>query len=359
MAAHDPADSLPAIPIDLALQGGGSHGAFTWGVLDRLLEDETLDLSGISGTSAGALNAAVLATGFADGGREGARSALSAFWGDVGTHGQVFSPYSLAQGQAQRDNFNFDKLPGYQWMNVLFRTFSPYEFNPLNINPLREVVRRHVREEVLAESPIALFITATSVHSGQARVFTGRELTIDALLASACLPFMFQAVEIDGEPYWDGGYTGNPALFPLIYETDALDVLLVKINPLSRTGTPTRSVEIIDRVGEITFNASLIGEMRAIHFVSRLLQEHRLDPGQYKDLRLHMIADDDGLAPFNASSKFNTDRDFLEQLFQLGRAAAQRWLRAHRDDVGVRSSLDIEKAFLGKPRPKRRRNGGG
>jgi NTE family protein len=335
--------------VDVALQGGGSHGAFTWGVLDRLLEEPSLRIGAISGTSAGALNAAVLATGFARGGAEGARAALAAFWQDVSHGGQIFSPLSLTQATASANGYNFDRLPSYQWLNSFFRAFSPYEFNPLNLNPLRDVAQRHVDEEALRHGPIALFVTATSVHTGQARVFTGKELSIDALLASACLPFIFQAVEIDGEPYWDGGYTGNPAIYPLIYSTEALDILLVKINPLQREGKPTRSVEIIDRLSEITFNASLVAEMRAIAFVSRLVREGKLDPGRYKDLRLHMIADDEGLAPYNASSKFNTDRAFLEELFGLGRAAAHGWLKQHRDDIGVKSTLDIEKSFLAKP----------
>ena len=340
----------PPRGIDLALQGGGSHGAFTWGALDRLLDDESLSFSAISGTSAGALNAAVLATGWQRGGRAGARAALKDFWRDVSLGGPSFSPFSLTQASAATQNFNFDKLPGYQWVSTFFRAFSPYEFNPLNLNPLRDVLRRHVDVAALHDSKIALFITATSVHSGQARVFTGKELSIDALLASACLPLIFQAVEIDGEPYWDGGYTGNPALFPLIYQTDSLDLLLIKINPLKRVGTPTRSVEIIDRLSEITFNASLVGEMRAIAFVSRLVREGKLDPGHYKDLRLHMIGDDEGLAPYNANSKFNTDAAFLDELFQLGRKAADRWLDKHRDAIGVKSTLDVEKMFLAKPR---------
>lgn len=339
--------------VDLALQGGGSHGAFTWGVLDRLLEDEQIEFSAVSGTSAGALNAAVLATGLARGGREGARQALTDFWRDVSQSGQIFSPYSASQTSAAGQGFNFDALPSYQWLAGFFRAFSPYEFNPLNLNPLRDVARRHVDEAALRNGPLPLFITATSVHSGQARVFTDRELSIDALLASACLPFIFQAVEIDGEPYWDGGYTGNPAIYPLIYRTESLDLLLVRINPLRRQGTPVRSIEIIDRQSEITFNASLIAEMRAIAFVSRLVREGRLDPRRYKDLRLHMVADDEGLAPFTASSKFNTDRVFLEQLFGLGRRAAEAWLVKHRGDLGVRSSFDVEKVFLQKPRRSR------
>ncbi|HWP20664.1 MAG TPA: patatin-like phospholipase family protein [Burkholderiaceae bacterium] len=350
--------------INLALQGGGSHGAFTWGVLDRMLEEPDIGLGGISGTSAGALNAAVMVTGLQqggpDGGRARAREALREFWRDVSVSGQIFSPFSLSQAtRAAHGIFNFDKLPSYQWMTVFWRAFSPYEFNPFNINPLREVVRRHVDPQALGhcherEPRVPLFVTATSVTSGQARVFTGEELGIDALLASACLPFMFQAVEIDGEPYWDGGYTGNPAIYPLIYHTEVLDLLLVKINPLRREGTPQRSVEIIDRLSEITFNTSLVAEMRAISFVSRLVREHKLDPGRYKDLRLHMVADDEGLAPFNASSKFNTDWPFVEQLFSLGRAAADKWLAAHKDDIGVRGSLDIEREFLTKPLQRQR-----
>ncbi|HKX96034.1 MAG TPA: patatin-like phospholipase family protein [Methylibium sp.] len=343
------AASPPLRRVDLALQGGGSHGAFTWGVLDRLLEEDGLAIGAISGTSAGALNAAVLATGHARGGRAGARAALAAFWRDVSSSGQTFSPFSLSQAGAAGDGYNFDKQPVYQWLNGFFRTFSPYEFNPLNLNPLRDIARRHVDEAALRACDIPLFITATSVHTGQARVFTGAELSIDALLASACLPFLFQSVMVDGEPHWDGGYTGNPAIYPLIYHSEVLDILLVKINPLRREGTPTRSVEIMDRLSEITFNASLVAEMRAIAFVSRLVREGRLDPGQYKDLRLHMIADDEGLAPFNASSKLNTDAAFLDQLFALGRAAADGWLARHRADVGVRGTLDVEKAFLARP----------
>ncbi len=335
-------------PLDLALQGGGSHGAFTWGVLDALLEDESFDFSAISGTSAGALNAAVMVSGYVKDGRAGARQALTDFWRATSRAGGAFSPLSSSQQNAAGNPFGVDKLPGYQLLSSFFRSFSPYEFNPLNLNPLRKLLKEHVDLKALQDSEIALFITATSVRTGQARVFTGAEISLDALLASACLPFVFQAVEINGEPYWDGGYTGNPALFPLIYDSDALDLLLIKINPLSRPGVPTRSVDIIDRVSEITFNASLIGEMRAIAFVQRLLKENKLDPAQYKSLRLHMVADDEGLSAFNANSKFNTDRAFLEQLFELGRAAAQRWLKTHGKHVGIKSTLDIDAAFLGK-----------
>lgn len=332
--------------VDLALQGGGAHGAFTWGVLDRLLQDETLAFDGVSGTSAGALNAAVLATGLAEGGRAGARAALAAFWHDVsGQQSPCFGAWHRAPS-GNLAGFNLDWNPFYAWGTQFLRAFSPYQFNPLGNNALREVVARHVKPEALRSGPLSLFITATAVRTGQPRVFDHRDLSVDALLASACLPQLFRAVEIDGEPYWDGGYSGNPALWPLIYNTDALDVVLVKISPLCRPDLPDTAEEIADRVNEITFNAGLIGEMRAVAFVQRLVEQGRLDPGEYKNLRLHMVADEEGLAPLHPSSKLNTDRRFLDSLFELGRAAAARWLKAHRADIGKRSTLDLRDTFL-------------
>ena len=240
----------------------------------------------------------------------------------------------------------------YAWGQQWLRLFSPYQFNPSGVNPLREVLQRHVCEQHLQHGPLSLFVTATSVHSGQPRVFDRKDLSIDALLASACLPQVFRAVEIDAEPYWDGGYSGNPALWPLTYETHALDIVLVKINPLVRPGTPDTPEEITDRVNEITFNAGLVSEMRAIGFVQRLLEEGRVDPGHYKNLRLHMVADDEGLAPLHPSSKGNTDPAFLQALHGLGQAAAERWLAAHRADLGRRSSLDLQGSFLAPRLPK-------
>jgi NTE family protein len=345
---------LAPIRIDLALQGGGSHGAFTWGVLDRLLDDEGLSFAGISGTSAGALNAAVLATGLAEGGRAGAQAALRAFWMDVASQRSALQGGCFGRWPGVMpalEHFNLDRNPLYLWSQQWLRWASPYQFNPLGTNPLRAVLDRHVRPARVAQGETAVFVTATAVHTGQPRVFDRRELSIDALLASACLPQIFRAVEIDGEPYWDGGYSGNPALWPLIYATDALDIVLVKINPLRRPATPDTPEEIADRVNEITFNAGLVGELRAIGFVSRLIDEGRLGSGEYKNLRLHMVADDEGLAPLTASSKLNTDREFLVALHTLGRAAGGRWLEAHRADLGVRGTLDLREQFLS---PRRR-----
>jgi NTE family protein len=328
--------------VNLALQGGGSHGAFTWGVLDALLEDVSMDFDGVSGTSAGALNAAVLACGLAEGGREGARRALGAFWRDLATCGGVFS----IGARGTLAGFNLDANPWLAWLNAWSQQWSPYQFNPANLNPLRDLLQRHVREPALRDGALRVFVTATSVRTGQPQVFSGERLSIDALLASACLPQLFQAVVIDGEPYWDGGYVGNPALWPLVYGTRSLDLLLVQIDPLVREGTPRSVAEIADRVNEITFNASLSAEMRAIAFVKKLLKEDKLESGRYKDLRLHRIADDRALAPLDLSSKYNPDLNLIERLFAIGRTAAKRWLVQHREAVGVASSFDIEATFL-------------
>jgi NTE family protein len=331
--------------VNLALQGGGSHGAFTWGVLDALLEDGTLRFDGVSGTSAGALNAALLACGLAEGGAAGARRALGDFWHDLATCTGVFGFGGLAaRGPLQA--FNLDNNPWYGWLNAWSQQWSPYQFNPGNRNQLRELLQRHVREPVLRDGALRLFVTATSVRTGQPKVFSGAELSIDALLASACLPQLFQAVTIDGEPYWDGGYVGNPALWPLLYGTGTADIVLVQLDPLVREGTPTTAVEIADRLNEITFNASLSAEMRAIAFVKKLIRQNRLEAGRYKDVHLHRIADDAALAPLDASSKYNTDVALIERLFAIGRAAARRWLEAHRASVGVASSFDFAAEFL-------------
>jgi len=358
VAAAAPEGSLP---LDLALQGGGSHGAFTWGVLDRLLDDPQIRPVSISGTSAGALNAAVLATGWAAGGRTGAQQALRAFWMDVATEGHCFGdaaaispawgaalgwPWSAWAAAPGLSGFNLDNQPWYPWGQQFLRSFSPYQFNPLGDNPLRKVLQRHVQPAALRTCGLALFITATAVRTGQPRVFDAQDLSIDALLASACLPQLFKAVEIDGQSYWDGGYSGNPALWPLIYHPGSLDLLLIKINPSVRPCLPNTPAEIADRVNEITFNAGLVSEMRAIAFVHRLLAEGKVDPRKYRDLRLHMVADEEGLAPLQASSKLNTDRNFLQALHALGHAAAERWLQMHRDDIGQRPTLDLRSTFL-------------
>ena len=333
-------------PLDLALQGGGSHGAFTWGVLDALLEDGRFRPDGISGTSAGAMNAAVLATGYARGGAQGAREALAAFWDHIAGAPVGFGGPSASINPLMA---NRDLWPGYALWESWLKLLSPYQANPLNLNPLKDIVARHVNCAAIRSGPVKLFITATSVRTGQPRVFEGDDLSVDALMASACLPQSSQAVVIDGEPYWDGGFAGNPALWPLVYGTDTDDVLLVQINPLVHEGLPTTAAEIADRVNEITFNASLVAEMRAIAFVQKLVSQKKLDPTNYKRLRMHRVADAEGLAPFDASSKLNTDPRLLQTLFNLGRNAGQRWLEQHADAVGRNGTVDVAETFL-KPR---------
>ena len=348
--------------VDLALQGGGSHGAFTWGVLDRLLQEESIVFSGASGTSAGALNAAVLATGLARGGRPAAREALAAFWRDVASDGDCFGASAPASPSRSARSALWPAWPTppfapqfaewmWLWPAILGKLASPYQLNPLGLNPLRRVAGRHVDVAALRNGPLKLFITATSVHTGQAEVFKGDRLGIDALLASACLPHLFHAVVIDGVPYWDGGYSGNPALWPLIYDSTAADLLLVKINPLQRLETPNTPMEITDRINEITFNAGLTSELRAIAFVQKLLQEDRLQPERYKNLRLHMVHDEDRLAALGPQSKLDTGWDFLQSLHAMGYEAAATWLVQHRGTLGVESSLVIDKTFLTKRAP--------
>jgi NTE family protein len=331
--------------INLALQGGGAHGAFTWGVLDRLLEDDRLAIEGISGTSAGAMNAAVLAYGLARGGAEGARASLAEFWDKVAA-AAALSPIKPSPLDRWLSIGNMDLSPSWIAFDNLTRMLSPYEFNPLNLNPLRDVLCDVVDFDWLgdqcAHEVVKLFLCATNVKTCKIHVFKGYEIKPDAVLASACLPFLFHAVEIDGEAYWDGGYMGNPPIFPLIYETASSDVLIVQINPVNIDEVPKRAHDIMDRVNEVSFNSSLMRELRTIAFVTRLIEEGRLDTARYKRLNMHAIEAEDELAKLTVSSKHNADRAFLRWLFALGRERADAWLEAHVHRVGRESSLDLQ-----------------
>ncbi len=333
--------------IDLALQGGGSHGAFTWGVLDRLLADERIDIEAISGTSAGAVNAVVMACGKLRGEREGARAALAQFWRGLSdsTRGSFLrrTPWQTFTGA-----WSLDQSPFLAWLDMLSTFASPYDLNPLNYNPLRDQLVAQVDFEQLRETnDLELFVTATNVETGQPRVFRRNQLTVDHVLASACLPSVYQAVVIDGAPYWDGGYMGNPSLWPLFDGTEANDILIVKINPIVRKGVPRTSREIIGRLNEITFNASMLREFRAIDFVQRLIRAGRLDDTAYHDLRIHIVDDDDLMNSINESSKFLTEWPFLEMLRDKGAAAAEAWLGKHYDDLGKRSTVNLRRMFEG------------
>ena len=333
----------PPKRINLALQGGGAHGAFTWGVLDRLLEDEALEIVGVVGTSAGAMNAAVLAHGLARGGRPAARAALDRFWEAVAA-AALWSPLKPSPFDRLLSPGDMDLSPGWLWADSLTRLFSPYQLNPLGLHPLRAILLAQLDFEVLSsQDRIKLFVCATNVRTCKIKVFQGPELSIEAVLASACLPFLFRAVEIDGEAYWDGGFMGNPPIFPLIYETDCEDVVIVQVNPIEIAEVPTTASAILDRMNEVAFNSSLMREMRAIAFVKKLLAEQRVPPGRYKDLKLHMIAAEAEMARLGYSSKLNAERDFLLWLKALGRARAEAFLTAHRDRLNVASSLEIER----------------
>ncbi len=331
--------------INLALQGGGAHGAFTWGVLDHLLADGRLQFEGISGTSAGAVNAILLADGLARGGPQEAQKRLADFWRAASVGGSL---PALQRAVIER-LFAFlplDESPMQMWLSALSRYFSPYTLNPLNINPLKTLIERFVDfETVRACNDLQLFISATNVHTGRLRVFSRDKITADVVMASACLPFLFQAVEIDGVPYWDGGYLGNPAIFPFFHTTATEDVLIVQLNPLERKMTPTTSHEIVNRVNEITFNSSLLSEYRAIEFVARLIQQQRLPhgtgPGQYRLIKLHRIVLDGSGRAYTADTKLSNDYDFFQLMRTRGEQSARRFLAAHFDDINVRSTVDL------------------
>ena len=331
--------------IELALQGGGSHGAFTWGVLDRLLADDRLRIEGVSGTSAGAMNGAVLVSGLEVGGVEGARKALRKFWRAV-SDAAMFSPVRRTPFDVLSGRWSLDFSPGYHLVDLLMRMISPYLLNPWNINPLADVIRAHVDFDALNRCRAAkVFVTATDVECGRARVFRQPHITVEVLMASACLPFLFQAVEIDGRHYWDGGYMGNPALFPLVDECDARDMVIVQINPFWRAGPPTDAQAIINRLNEITFNASLLNELRAIVLLKQLIKAENLEHERYRDMLVHRIHANRELEHLQVSSKFNGEWDFLVHLHEVGRQAADSWLRENFESLGKRSTFDLTALF--------------
>ncbi len=339
-------------PINLALQGGGSHGAFTWGVLDRLLEDGRLSFDGVCGTSAGAVNAVLLAHGLMHGGRDGARATLADFWTRVGRQGAKMNPWASLFGRDPlADGAHQPFLAAQHWAAEAFtRSFSPYQFNPLNLNPLRALLLECVDFEALHHcTAVRLFLCATNVRSGRVRIFQNASMSVDAVLASACLPHLFQAVRIDGEHYWDGGYMGNPALYPLFYETTTRDVVIVMVNQMRRDALPKTPEAIADRVNEISFNSSLMREMRAVEFVTRMLDQGWLKPehaGRMRHVLVHMIRADAAMARLPAATKISADPRFLASLRDLGRDSAAAWLDAHHADIGQRSSIDLRAEFL-------------
>lgn len=342
------------IRINLALQGGGAHGAFTWGVLDRLLDDEEIEVAAISGTSAGALNGAAFKAGMVMGGREGARETLRTLWQTVTNTGSepltgvhkatadwmrvFFSPYEHAARLGEA-------LMPISPADMAAQIFSPYDWGPLWTNPLEPAVRALNLDQVCADEGPKLFVAATNVHSGKLRVFSGHEVTHEAILASACLPTFFQAVEIDGQSYWDGGYSANPALHPLYDLSLPDDIVIVSLNPQSRPEVPDTAQEILNRINEISFNAALLRDLRAIAFVKRLLAEGAIRKGAMKDALVHFIADDPLMRSLSARSKVAPTPQLLQDLFDAGRAAADGFLSAHRADLNRRGTVDLAAMF--------------
>ena len=313
-AAKPPARRQRGGPIlvDLALQGGGSHGAFTWGVLDRLLEEPGLRFDGISGTSAGAMNAAVMASGLMQGGPEGAREALEGFWKRVSDAARM-SPLRRGPIEILTGNWTLDYSPVFAAVEFAAQVFSPYDSSLGGSNPLSKILADSVDFAHLVDSPVKVFVTATNVHTGQGRIFRNAELTPEVLMASACLPTMFQAVEIDGEPYWDGGYAGNPSMAPLVRECSASDTILVQINPIVRPGTPRTAREIQNRLNEISFNATLLKELKAGALLRQVADPGRGEGAAWANMRVHRISSEIMLE-LGYSSKLNAEAEFLDLL---------------------------------------------
>ncbi len=345
MTTSTTALSRTSVLVDFALQGGGAHGAFTWGVLDRLLEEPWLRIDGISGTSAGAMNAAVLVDGYAGNGAEGARAALEDFWRRV-SHAALLSPLRRTPLDVVLGRWTLDHSPVFVAMDLMARLFSPYDLSPGGANPLRDILAEAVDFHRLAQASIKLFVTATNVRTGRGRVFRNREITPDVLLASACLPTLFQAIEIDGEGYWDGGYSGNPTITPLVRECQSKDTILVQINPVERPKSPRSARDILNRLNEVSFNAVLLKELRMIALLRQVAHPDNSESRKWADMRIHRIASD-MMVELGYSSKLNAEWGFLCMLRDEGRRTGDAFLSVHGDDLGRRSTLDLDELLEG------------
>lgn len=332
------ASSAETKKITLALQGGGSHGAFTWGVLDRLLEDERIEIEGISGTSAGAMNAVLLAYGYEINGREGARKELRKFWKAISLKG-AFSPYH----SGIFNPLGADWSPLALWFDLLSQTLSPYQMNPGNFNPLRDMLEKTIDFDQLRKcGKIRLFISATNVNTNHLHIFTNNQISLDVLMASACLPYIHQAVEIDGEYFWDGGFMGNPALEPLVRRCETSDTIIVQVNPTFRQELPRFAADIADRLNEVTFNSSLMREIRSYFDVTRMIERGTIKDPRIERAYFHIISISPELHHLGVRSKLDTSWVLLKRLFDVGRNQAEIWLSNHFDDIGQRTTLDLE-----------------
>jgi NTE family protein len=337
-------------PVSLALQGGGAHGAFAWGVLDKLLEDGRLSIDAMSATSAGAMNAVVVAYGLSIGGAAGARAKLTEFWQEISRAGEFYGSLGTFPWEQwlRASGLRSEFSPTFLAFQAMTHAFSPYQLNPFNFNPLRDVLVKVVDFDRLANCKKAtrLFLSATNVRSGKIKLFDNAAISANVVLASACLPYLFQAVEIEGEHYWDGGFMGNPAIFPLIYHDGSRDIIIVHINPIERNELPTSAPEIFDRMNEISFNSSLMREMRAVAFVTKLIDDNVLDASKYKRMLFHSIRDDAAMTKLGVATRLNPDWGFLCRLRDAGRDRASMWLELNLDKVGHSSSVDVGEIFL-------------
>lgn len=342
---------MPNRTLNFALQGGGSHGAFTWGVLDALLEDGRLGLEGLSGTSAGAVNAVALASGWGRARaagrdpREGARESLAQLWRQIAAWGSL-GAWQRRLADLLWGGLPAELAPAHLMAQALRSLMSPYQANPLDINPLRDLLEQQLDFDAVRQSGLKVFVSATHVNTGKATIFSGDRLDVRAVMASACLPMLFQAVEIDGEPYWDGGYSVNPALSPLIHACASADIMLVQINPLRRDHAPRSPAEILDRVNELTFNASLLTQMRAIEYLNRMVADGAVAEADCKLIRVHRIDGGAAMQDYPTSSRTSTDAAMIETLFTLGRTSAQQWVQQHFHAVGRASTVDIAQDYL-------------
>jgi NTE family protein len=335
--------------INLAFQGGGAHGAVTWGVADRLLEDDRIEIEAISGSSAGAVNAVAVAYGLHKGGCEGARETLDTLWKRISKAGETYSPIRPDAFPFSAATSTLVNAFSYQMFDAMTRAFSPAQFNPFDINPLRDILNNTIDFDSLRQCKTTkLFVAATNVRSGKVHVFNTKDMSTDVIRASACLPFLFKSVEIGGEHYWDGGYMGNPVLFPFFYEAKTSDIVIVHVNPIERDEVPATAPEIMNRINEISFNSSLLRELRAIHFVQKLLDsdwikdEHR---DRLRNIRIHSIRSDRPLEDLDISSKFRTDWAFLTELKLKGRDVADAWLAENFEQVGKKSTVNLRAMF--------------
>lgn len=331
--------------IALALQGGGAHGAFTWGVLDKFLECDLFEIEGISGTSAGGMNAVALIQGMMENGPEGARDTLGSYWNEI-TELNYLSPYQMSYIDKAKEDYNFSKNPMFQMMNVMKSFFSPYDTNPFDTNLLKNLLSKFFKFNQLKKyKEIKLFLCATHVKSGKLRIFKLEDLSLDVMLASSCLPSLFKAVEIEGESYWDGGFVGNPAIYPLIYDCETPDIVIIQLTPNTRNEIPHSSQEISDRHKEITYNACLMRELRSIILITDMIEKGIINDPKIKKLHMHLIKNEDFFRSLDISSAVNTNRQFITKLYNEGYKTAEKWIEENYDSIGKKGTAELRKDF--------------